>query len=351
MFGSLKKKLKKTLNVFSKKVEETAEEEKIKPVEVKEKPKKKETKKKITKVKETKKEEIKEKKSFLGKLKKKITTTNLSENKFDDLFWELELTLLENNVAVEVIEKIKEDLKQKLVNKAINRSQISQIVEETLKQSIDDILTFDKIDIFEKLKEKKPIVICFIGINGSGKTTTIAKIANLILKNKKTCVLAAADTFRAAAIQQLEEWSKKLKVKMIAHEYGSDPASVAYDAIEHAKAHYLDFVLIDTAGRLHSNKNLMAEMQKIIRVAKPDLKIFIGESITGNDCVEQAKEFNKAVGIDGVILSKSDIDEKGGATLSLSYISGSPIIYLGTGQEPNDLELFDKEKIIKKLGL
>jgi fused signal recognition particle receptor len=350
MFGALKKKLKNVVSSISKKAEEEAEVIEEKVVEAPKAEKKVKVKKETKKeVKELLQEEPKEAKSFLSKLKKKIVTSKISEDKFDDLFWELELVLLENNVAIEVIEKIKEDLKQELINKEINRSKISNIIEDTLKQSIDEILSFEIPDILKA--DKKPQVICFIGINGSGKTTTIAKVANKILKNKKSCVIAAADTFRAAAIEQIKEWGDKLNVKVIAHENGSDPAAVAYDAIEYAKAHKIDFVLIDTAGRLHSSANLMRELEKIIRVAKPDLKIFIGESITGNDCVEQADKFNKQVTIDGIILSKADIDEKGGTALSIAYITKSPILYLGIGQELDDLEPFNKEKVIKGLGL
>ena len=173
-----------------------------------------------------------------------------------------------------------------------------------------------------------------------------------MLKDKKIlCVLAASDTFRAASIEQLQQHADKLGIKMIKHDYGSDPAAVAFDAIKHAKAKNVAVVLIDTAGRMHSNVNLIDEMKKIIRVAKPDLKIFVGESITGNDCVEQAKTFNEAVGIDGIILAKADIDEKGGAAVSVSYVTKKPILYLGTGQRYNDLEPFSQDKIIKSIGL
>ncbi|MBR9703298.1 signal recognition particle-docking protein FtsY, partial [Candidatus Woesearchaeota archaeon] len=191
----------------------------------------------------------------------------------------------------------------------------------------------------------------FIGVNGSGKTTTLAKIANLLQEEDMRVIMAASDTFRAAAIDQLQEHADNLGVKLITQGYGADPAAVAFDAIKHAKAKFADVVMIDTAGRLHSNTNLMAELEKVIRVAKPDLKIFIGESITGNDCIEQAKEFDRLVGIDAIILSKADVDEKGGAAISVSYVTGKPILYLGTGQSYGDLTPFDKEKIIRSLGL
>ena len=188
-------------------------------------------------------------------------------------------------------------------------------------------------------------------INGSGKTTTIAKIAKLLQENRLKVVIAASDTFRAAAIHQLQEHADRLGVKLIKHDYGSDPAAVAFDAIKYAEAHGIDVVLIDTAGRLHSNVNLMAEMEKVARVAKPDLKIFVGESITGNDCVEQARSFNNAIGIDGIILAKADVDEKGGAAISVSYVTKKPILYLGTGQEYDDLEPFSAEAVVDSLGL
>ena len=173
-----------------------------------------------------------------------------------------------------------------------------------------------------------------------------------MLKTKKlSSVLAAGDTFRAASIEQLKKHGEKLKIKVIAHEYGADPAAVGFDAIKYAEKNYIDVVLIDTAGRMYTEKNLMEQISKIARVCKPDSKIFLGESITGNDAIEQAKSFNQAIGIDGIILSKADIDEKGGTALSVGYITGKPILFLGTGQEYNAIEPFDKNKFIEKLGL
>ncbi|MBW2997994.1 signal recognition particle-docking protein FtsY [Candidatus Woesearchaeota archaeon] len=281
----------------------------------------------------------------------KLMSKKLDENKFEDLFWDLEIILLENNVSVEVIEKIKEDLKKSLVDQSFKKSKILDIIQETLKNSLHEILNVEKIDVMSKIESKKPFVICFFGINGSGKTTTIAKFTNMLLKKNKSVVLAAADTFRAAAIDQIQEHADKLDVKLIKHDYGSDPAAVAFDAIKHAESKGIDVVLVDTAGRLHSNANLLDEMKKIIRIANPDMKIFVGESITGNDCVEQASNFNEAVGIDGVILSKADIDEKGGASISVGYVTGKPILYIGTGQEYDDFEEFDAEKVLDRLEL
>ena len=359
MFKFLKEKLKAAVNKISGKVEKEIEQ----PVKVEEKAEyikevKKPEEKKIKEVKvekeakeEAKKEEIKkEKKGFFEKIKEAITTKTISAEKFNELFWELELALLENNVAVEVIEKIKKDLKEEIVDKPLKRGKVEETIEEALKKSIEGLFV-DDFDLEKEIKKKKPYVIVFFGINGSGKTTSIARLAYLLKKEGLKCVMAAADTFRAAAIQQLEEHGKKLDIKVIKHDYGSDPAAVAFDAIKHAEAKGLDIVLVDTAGRMHSNMDLIREMEKIVRVSKPDLKIFVGEAITGNDCIEQASIFNSAIGIDGIILTKQDIDEKGGASVSVSYITKKPIIYMGVGQDYKDLIKFDKEKIIKGLGL
>lgn len=292
-----------------------------------------------------------EKKGFFRRITEKITTKRISGSQFDDMFWDLELAMLENNVAVEVIEKIKADLKKDLTERPIPRGKIEEVVVSSLKNSVAGLFDVDQIDFLKKAKEKKPLVICFVGINGSGKTTTIAKVARMFLDNNFSIVLAAADTFRAAAIDQLQLHADKLGIKLIKHDYGSDAAAVAFDAVKHAEAKDRDVVLIDTAGRLHSDHNLVEEMKKIVRVSKPDLIVFVGESITGNDCVEQAQKFDEAVGIDGIILSKADVDEKGGAAISVSYVTKKPILYMGVGQEYSDLEPFDKNKLIQSMGL
>jgi len=296
-------------------------------------------------------EEKEEEKGFFKKITETVTKFNLSEARFDELFWNLEVTLLENNVAVEVIEKIKADLKEELTTGKISRKGVEEVIRDTLKKSIEEVLDVETFDLLKRVKTKKPFIIAFIGINGSGKTTNMAKVAKMLQNNGLSVVFAASDTFRAAAIHQLEEHANRLKIKMIKHDYNADPAAVAFDAIEHAKAKGIDVVMIDTAGRLHSNTNLMDELKKIIRVNKPDLKIFVGESITGNDCVEQARVYNEAVGIDAIILAKADVDEKGGAAISVSYITKKPILYIGTGQTYDDLKKFDKELVIKSLGL
>lgn len=196
---------------------------------------------------------------------------------------------------------------------------------------------------------RKPLIIVFVGINGVGKTTTIAKIAKLFLEKDYSVVLACSDTYRAGSMEQLEEHAKRLGINMIKHQYGADAAAVAFDAINHAIAHGLSVVLIDTAGRIQTNKNLMEEANKIVRVAKPDLTIFVGDALTGNDALSQAEEFGNYVNIDASILTKADADAKGGAAISISYVTRKPIIFLGVGQEYGDLMRFDIDSLIERI--
>ncbi len=275
----------------------------------------------------------------------------ISNEDFESYSEDLEMILLENNVALEVSEKIIDELRVKIVRREIEKKALEETIKKILKEIIEGVLV-KPFDILKEIEEKKsPYVILFCGINGAGKTTTIAKFASLLKKKKISSVLGAGDTFRAASIEQLKEHGKKIDVAVIAHEYGSDPAAVGYDSIQYAKKNHIKAVLIDTAGRMHTAKNLLREMEKIKRVCSPDRVIFLGESITGNDSVDQVRAFDETIGIDGIILSKADIDEKGGTALSVGYITKKPILYLGTGQEYKDLEPFSKEKFVEKLGL
>ena len=364
MFGKLKDKLKSWVSKNEEKeiVEEPVEKEKEKKATKNKTVKPKKEKKAISK--KTKKTAVKElkdeieespedpidapaeeKKGFFGSFKKRLT-----EEKFEEMFEELQMILLQHNVAYAAVESIKKSLEEKLIGKTLKEVDLS----EELKNSIEELL-INPPDFLKTIKDslevKSPFVIVFSGINGSGKTTTIAKVANYLKKNKLSVCLAAADTFRAAAIQQLEEHANKLKVPIVKKDYGADPASVGFDAAVYAKKNKIDVVLIDTAGRMQNKDSLMQEMEKITRVNKPDMKIFLGESITGNDATEQAKAFNESIDITGIILSKADVDEKGGTAISVSSITGKPILFLGTGQEYKDLEVFDKKNLIKKLGL
>ena len=352
MFNFLKDKLKKWFKKAEEKVEETIEkepekEEKItKKPEIEEKKREEKVKEEPGKIEEKKPEE----KGFFSRMKSKFKF-KITEEYFEEIFSDLELILLENNIALLVIEKIKSDLKKELTGLEMKKEEFPEKLKEALKISLDSLIE-KPFDLIEKIKSKEgTFVIVFFGINGSGKTTTIAKIAHLLGKNNISCILAASDTFRAASIEQLEKHAEKLQVKVIKSKYGADPASVAFDAIKHAQSHKIKAVLIDTAGRMHTKENLLKEMEKIVRISKPDLKIFVAESITGNDATQQAKNFNELVGIDAIILTKADVDEKGGTIISVSYVTGKPILFLGTGQGMDNLEKFDKEKLLKSLGV
>jgi len=294
------------------------------------------------------------KKGFFARLKE-VFTYKLKEEDFSELFEDLEMLLLENNVAIEVTEALKEQLKKELVGKEMKKSEIADEIQTSLKKAISNILInpdnpIEKIKDFRK-QNQEPYKILFFGINGAGKTTSIAKLCSLLQKHKLSCVLAASDTFRAASIEQLQIHADKLQVKLIKSNYGADPSSVAFEAIKYAKTNNIDVVLIDTAGRMHTKDNLLKEMEKICRVTQPNLKVFVAEAISGNDATEQAKAFNDLIAIDGSILSKTDVDEKGGTILSIGYITKKPILYLGVGQAYDDLELFNKDKVMERLGL
>ena len=275
----------------------------------------------------------------------------LDSKDLEEPLWELEMGLLESDLALSVSEAIVESVKKQLTGttKRIG-SNTGEIVEEALKKSILDVVSANTFDFDEYVKNKeKPVHIVFVGINGTGKTTSIAKMTHRLLKSDYSVILAAGDTFRAGAIDQLGIHADRLGVKMIKHQPGADPAAVIYDAVQYAKAHKIDFVLSDTAGRMHTNLNLMSQMEKICRVSTPDLIIFVDEAVAGNDAVERAAQFNEAVPIDGSILTKIDADAKGGAAISIAYITGKPILFFGMGQGYEDLKKFDPYWFIDQL--
>jgi len=275
----------------------------------------------------------------------------LKEGVLDDLLHDLEIGLMEADVALPVAEELSKTVKAALLGKRIDKSfDLEDAVKLAVRAAVKDVLAAKPFALTDLIKAKPPpFVIMFVGINGGGKTTAIAKLANRMQKHGLSCVLAAGDTFRAGAIEQLTLHSEKLGCKIIKHQEGSDPAAVAYDAIEHAKARKKDVVLIDTAGRMQTNTNLMDEMKKIRRVAKPDLVFFVGDALAGSDAVEQAKKFDAAVGIDGVILTKIDADAKGGAALSIAKTIGKPIAYISIGQEYDEFRRFDPEWMVARI--
>ena len=283
-----------------------------------------------------------------------VREKTIQEKHVDDILFELEMELLQGDVAMEVATEVVESVKEDLVGKKIKRSNdITEYTFIALRNAVAEIIDIPGKSMTEMIEEKKaagePLVVMFVGINGTGKTTTIGKLANYYLKKGYTPVIAASDTFRAGAIEQVTHHADNVGVKIIKHQKGSDPAAVAFDAVEHAKAQGKELVLIDTAGRMQTNTNLMDEMKKIKRVSKPDLVIFVGDALTGNDATEQAKKFNEAIDIDGVILTKADADSKGGASLSIGYVIQKPIMFLGVGQGYDDIKEYDAEWMLNQL--
>ena len=373
MFGFLKKKFSDAIESITKKKEEEEKfEEKVGTVEKKIEEKiEKEPEKIVEEIKEIVKEEkpaIKEyieqeleqiqkelkenpkeeKVSLFKRVIKKIAEKKLSEEDVTPILNGLVNGLIEGDVAYQVAEKIKDDLKKSLLELEVKRSEVKDVIVSRLKTSLLEVLNVPDVDLIENGKSKKPYIILFLGFNGSGKTTTLAKVGQWLMKNNFSCVFAAADTFRAASLEQLEEHARRIGVGVIKHNYGADPAAVAYDAISHAKSKGINFVLVDSAGRTHTNEDLMEEMKKIIRVNKPDLKVLVIDSMTGNDAVLQARMFNE-VGVDAVIFTKVDVNEKGGAILSVTHELKKPILFLCNGQEYENVIQFNAKDFVNNL--
>lgn len=352
------KEEKKSFFSFGRKKKEEVEEESVEEAE----------EKSAEEAEDDSEEESEDKKSFFSFGRKKsdddgessggffsfIREKTISEKHVEDTLWELEMGLLEGDVAMEVASEVVDSVKQNLVGKKIKRSNdITEYTFNALRDAVAEIIDIPGKNMTEMIEEKKaqgePLVVMFVGINGTGKTTTIGKLANYYLKKGYTPVIAASDTFRAGAIEQVNYHADNVGVKLIKHQKGSDPAAVAYDAIEHARAQGKELVLIDTAGRMQTNTNLMDEMKKIKRVANPDLVIFVGDALTGNDATEQAVKFNDAIDVDGVILTKADADSKGGASLSIGYVIKKPILFLGMGQGYDDIMEYDAQWMLNQL--
>jgi fused signal recognition particle receptor len=294
-------------------------------------------------------------KSGLKGLVTKVTTTELKAENLRPILSDFKMNLVENDVAFPVAERICDEMEKRLDKVQVKRLEDRRkIVENNLREVLlEVILTKNKVDFWkmaeEKRKKGEPFVIAFVGINGTGKTTTIAKVCRLLNKKGYSVVIACSDTYRAGSIEQMEEHARRLNIKMVKHNYGADPAAVAYDTINHARAHSINVVVIDTAGRIQTNQNLMNELAKVKRVVKPDLTILTVDSLIGNDAVMQAEEFNKSVGIDATILTKVDADVKGGSALSVTYVTQKPILFIGTGQSYDDLQEFNPEKFIQMI--
>lgn len=286
---------------------------------------------------------------------KKLVQKELTEKNLEKKIQDLKITLIKNDVAVYAADRIAELTIEILKGEQVGRlSSTKKLLLDALRDAMFEILkTEQSIDLLELIQAKKesnkPFVLLFLGVNGTGKTTTMAKIAKLFKDQSYSVVAAASDTFRAGAMEQLGIHMERVGVRVIKHQYKSDAASVAYDAIEHARAKKVNAVLIDTAGRQVTDKNLMVELQKIIRVNEPDLVIFVGDSLAGNDVLFQAEKFSENVRVDCSIITKLDADAKGGAALSIAYITKKPIIYVGVGQGYDDLRKFDPEWFVSKL--
>ncbi|MCD6203176.1 MAG: signal recognition particle-docking protein FtsY [Methanophagales archaeon] len=276
--------------------------------------------------------------------------TVLDEKDLSKSLEELEMALLESDTALTVVEELSSTVKANLLGKRVKRGNTAEVVKDALKDALLKILSTNNLD-FDAFVEsgEKPLNITFVGVNGTGKTTTIAKVAKRLLNAGYSVVIASADTYRAGATEQIEEHASRLGVKVIKHQYGADPAAVVYDAVKYAKANRRDVVLADTAGRMHTSVNLMEQLKKICRVTNPDMVVFVDEAIAGNDAVERAKRFNELIGIDASILTKADIDDKGGAAISIAHSTSKPIIFLGTGQSYENLEKFDANSFVERL--
>ena len=371
MFGFLKKKIKESIESITKSIEkkpekttDSIEETSSVPIESKsmiseEHPIHIETEpsipeKEFAPEREEVMEPMVEKEGFFEKVAKKITRkiteTTIKEDDISSTIDNLKMGLLENDVALDVAEKICSDVKQSLIGKSLKKSRIEEIIKESLKKSITEILSQEENDLVEFIKShQKPVLLLFVGFNGAGKTTTLARICHYLKRNNLQCVLAAGDSFRAASIEQLQIHGDRLGVKVIRHDYGADSAAVVFDAMKYATAHNIDVVLADTAGRSHTNINLMDELQKVCRVNSPAMKILVLDSLTGNDIIHQSEKFDSAVGIDAVVFTKVDVYEKGGAILSSAHTINKPILFLGIGQGYEDLKKFESDKIVDQL--
>ncbi len=285
----------------------------------------------------------------------KIVVTELKAEKLRPILDDFRLNLIENDVAVPVAYHITDELERRLDGVQVKRlGDRKDLVKDTLHEVLIEILTTkETVNLLENIEQKRrakePYTILFVGINGTGKTTSIAKVAQFLMKKGYSVVLAGADTYRAGSIEQLEQHSRKLGVRMIKHKYGADPAAVAYDAISHAESRGINVVLIDTAGRIQTDRNLMSELSKIKRVVDPDLTVLVIDALIGNDAVLQAEEFHKSVSVDANILTKVDADVKGGASLSVAHVTGKPIIFIGVGQNYEDLEIFEPERFTQMI--
>jgi len=294
-------------------------------------------------------------KSGLNGFANKISQKELSDKDATEILNEFLLVLVENDVAYSVAKRICDNLNTKLKQIQVKRfSDPTESAKGVLREVLRELLQGSgDAKFFEALNrckdEHRPAIVLFVGVNGTGKTSSIAKIGHLLLADGFSVIMAAADTYRTGSIEQIEEHARRIGIRAIKHDYGGDAAAVAFDAVNYAKAHGVNVVLIDSAGRMQTNKNLLEEMKKIVRVVKPDLTILVVDALTGNDAVDQGRIFSEAVTLDGVILTKLDADAKGGSAISMATIIGKPIFFAAVGQNYEDLISFNPDQMVSKI--
>jgi fused signal recognition particle receptor len=290
--------------------------------------------------------------SFTDKVKILIVDRELvvSEKDIAEALSELEMTLLECDVAFQVTDATIPRLRANLIGKHRKiGSCIDDLVVGALKSALLEVLGTG-FDLVQYIKtHPHPVKILFTGVNGTGKTTTIAKIGFFLKKQGLTVVIGAGDTYRAGAIEQIGVHAERIGIKIIQHQEGADPSAVLFDTVQYAVSHKIDVVLADTAGRFHTKSNLMSQLEKIKRVMKPDLVIYVDEAVAGNDAVIRAAEFERTVGADAVVLTKADMDSRGGAAISIAHTIGKPLMFLGTGQGYDDIMPFDPVQVVEEL--
>lgn len=289
---------------------------------------------------------------FVDKFKTFIIDRELiiAEKDLADALSDLEITLLECDVALPATDAIIGKVRKGLVGKhrKIGES-VDSLVVNALKTALIDVLG-NGFDLTAYIRgHDKPVKILFTGVNGTGKTTTVAKIGSYLKNQGFSVVIGAGDTYRAGAIEQIAVHAERLGIRIIQHQEGADPSAVLFDAVQYAVSHKIDVVLADTAGRFHNKANLMTQLEKIRRVMKPDLIVYVDEAVAGNDAVTRAFEFDKTVGADAVVLTKADMDSRGGAAISIAHTIGKPLMFLGVGQSYDDIMAFEPAKIVDEL--
>jgi len=275
----------------------------------------------------------------------------IEEGDLEDQLWDLEMALLDSDVEMSVAEEMLESIRESLIGEM--RAQVDtteELVTEALRDALLDVIAVGQFDFERRVREAdKPVTIVFTGINGVGKTTTIAKLSQYFEERGLSTVMANGDTYRAGANEQISQHAEALDTEIITHEQGGDPAAVVYDAVEYADANGIDVVLGDTAGRLHTSEDLMEQLSKIDRVVEPDMTLFVDEAVAGQDAVERAREFDDAAAIDGAVLTKADADSSGGAAISVAYVTGKPVLFLGVGQGYDDIERSEPAALVDSL--